>query len=71
MDKAKIKAKIDDTISKIPAEARKILKVLKLSQEYYDILKNGKHLTKAGKYKGMKLKVTDNLPYGTMYVTIK
>ncbi len=69
MDKAKIKEQIDETISKIPN--KKLLNVLKLSQYQYDVLKDGKYLTKAGKYKGMKLRVTDNLPYGTLYVTIK
>ncbi len=69
MDKAKIKAQIDETISKIPN--KKLLNVLKLSQYQYDVLKAGKYLTKAGKYKGMKLVVTEGLPYGTMYVTIR
>ena len=69
MDKAKIKEQIDETISKIPN--KKLLNVLMLSKEQHEVLKNGKYLTKAGKYKGMKLKVTEGLPYGTMYVTIR
>lgn len=67
----KIKAQIDYIISEIPAKAKKVMKTLVLLPEYYNILKDGKHLTQKGKYKGFFLRVDDTIPYGTMYITIR